>query len=412
MKFSKVQISWLLYDPAASAYAMIVRTVMTPILLSTCAAGICSESEITSAWSLTASFAGIAAGAVSVFFGPMVDARRKKVQMVGIFTAIGVLSCIACILPDMLGRPSGVSGILAVSFIGLCSFMVSNSFYDSLLISVADADDRDRLSSIGYALGYAGALVSFLICLIILKIWGDGVFFRASFLLTAAWWLVGSIPLLLNVREQKTTAGAKGVRIAETIRFVFTHRNILIFLTAYFLYIDGVGTILLAATPLAAGLKISTKHIMFTILALQLFGLPFTILYGRLANRFSAKKMIYAAIGIYVTIAVLVTVMSVCRDLRIRQILFFICAGLIGTSQGGIQSLSRSVFSRIIPPERAAELFAVYNIFGKFTTIVGPFLIAAATMLWDKAELGITMMIVPFCLGAFMLSKVKTADER
>ena len=125
---------------------------------------------------------------------------------------------------------------------------------------------------------------------------------------------------------------------------------------------------------------------MLTILALQIIGLPFTLLYGKLAEKFSAKRMIYIAIAVYFLIAVIVTVMSFCPDLRVRQILFYTAAALIGTSQGGIQSLSRSLFSQIIPAERAAELFAVYNIFGKFTTIVGPVLIFIATGLWDKAE--------------------------
>jgi UMF1 family MFS transporter len=151
---------------------------------------------------------------------------------------------------------------------------------------------------------------------------------------------------------------------------------------------------------------------MTTILALQITGLPFTLLFGRLAAKFTAKTMIFTAIFIYIAIAVIVTAMSFTTGDRLRQILFYTAAALIGTAQGGIQSLSRSVFSRIIPGERAAELFAVYNFFGKFTTIVGPLLlIPLAVLFWNKAELGITLLIIPFSLGAILLTKVKVPEN-
>ena len=229
--------------------------------------------------------------------------------------------------------------------------------------------------------------------------------FYIAFAIAAVWWTLGTIPLYRNVREKASTAETRNLR--ETFRYIFKQKNILLFLISYFLYIDGVGTILLAATPLADGLKISATNLLITILALQFIGLPCTIIYGKLAKRFSGRAMIITAIAIYILIALLVTSMSFCPSLKIRQIIFIICAALIGTSQGGIQSLSRSLFSRIIPPERAAELFAVYNIFGKFTTIVGPLFILIATAATGKAELGITMLIIPFALGAYLLSRVR-----
>ena len=202
------------------------------------------------------------------------------------------------------------------------------------------------------------------------------------------------------------------IKLKDSLKFIISQKNILLFLIAYFLYIDGVGTIMMQATLIAKGLHISNGNIMMTILALQIIGLPCTLLFGRLADKFSAKTMISSAIFIYMFIAVIVTVMSFNRELLIRQILFYLAAALIGTVQGGIQSLSRSLFSRIIPPERAAELFAVYNLFGKFTTIVGPlFLIPLAVFLWNKAELGITLLLIPFALGAILLTKVKVPEN-
>ena len=407
MKLDKQQLAWLIYDPANAAYAMIVRTVAAPVFLAACAKGIWSDSQVTSFWSLTASAAGLAAGVLAVIVGPKVDAKKRKVPMVLTFTMLGVVSVLSYLLV-----PHGVPQlVLAISFVGIASFMVSNSFYDSLLIDISTPSERNRLSTVGYALGYGGALISFLLCLPLMKIAGGTYFFKGAFVIAAVWWLTGAMPLFFKVRENSAECAARCVRFTETCRYIFSQKNILLFLIAYFLYIDGVGTILLAATPLASGLKISGTMIMLTILALQVIGLPCTLIYGKLAEKYSAKSMIYIAVAVYFLIAVIVTVMSFCTDLFIRQILFYTAAALIGTSQGGIQSLSRSLFSRIIPSERAAELFAVYNIFGKFTTIVGPVLIFIATKLWDKAELGITMLALPFALGAWLLTRIKVPNR-
>ena len=402
MKRDKRQLAWLLYDPANAAYAMIVRTVTAPIFLAVCAKDIWSNSQVTSFWSLTASAAGLAAGTFAVLAGPKADAHHRKVPMVMLFTLLGAAATLSyLIVPENMPQI-----VLAISFIGIASYMASNSFYDSLLVDISAPKERNTLSTTGYALGYAGALVSFLLCMPLMKFAGGKYFFSGAFTITAVWWLAGAAPLFFNVREERSASEIKVIKFSETFRYIFSQKNILFFLIAYFLYIDGVGTILLAATPLAAGLKISNTMIMMTILALQIIGLPCTLLYGKLAGKYSARTMIYIAISTYILIAGMVTAMSFCSDILTRQIMFYSAAALIGTAQGGIQSLSRSLFSRIIPQQRAAELFAVYNIFGKFTTIVGPVLIFAATAIWDKAELGITMLIVPFILGAWLLTRI------
>ncbi|MBR7155876.1 MAG: MFS transporter, partial [Lentisphaeria bacterium] len=178
------------------------------------------------------------------------------------------------------------------------------------------------------------------------------------------------------------------------------------------LYIDGVGTIMFAAAPLATGLKISTQYLLITILGLQFLGLPFTLLFGKLAQKFSARAMICTGIIIYAVVSILAGIMSAVQSLAVRQMLFVAIAFLVGTAQGGIQSLSRSLFSRLIPPERAAELFSVYNIFGRFTTIIGPLMmIPLATWLWGKAELGITLMLIPAAIGFILLRKVEIPGE-
>lgn len=400
MKYSSRQLSWLLYDPANAAYALIVRTVFAPLFLGFCAEGIYDGSTVTSLWSICASIAGVVAGIISVLCGPWADRHGKKRSMVLSATTLGILSTLCFLLIN--GKMP--HWVLALSFTGLMSYMIANSFYDSLLPGIAAPGDRDTLSSTGYAWGYAGGVGSFLLCLAPVFLLEPPVSFYCAFAIAALWWCIGTIPLWKNVRETASATGGNSLR--ETCRYIFKEKNILLFLVSYFLYIDGVGTILLAATPLADGLQISALNLLITILALQFIGLPCTILYGKLAKRFSARAMIIAAISVYITIALLVTLMSCCHSLKLRQMIFIVCAALIGSSQGGIQSLSRSLFSRIIPAERAAELFAVYNIFGKFTTIVGPLFILISTMLTGRAELGITMLILPFTAGAVLLKKV------
>ncbi len=400
MKISKEQLSWLLYDPANAAYALIVRTVFAPLFLGYCAGGIYTESQVTSRWSICASVAGIVAGIISVLCGPWADRNNKKRFMVLAATLTGVLSTVGFILiPGKMPL-----AVLILSFTGLMSYMIANSFYDSLLPGIATVQERDALSAAGYAWGYAGGVGSFLLCLLPVFLLKAPWSFYCAFAIAALWWTLGTVPLCKNVRER--AAGTETRNLAETFRYIFKNKNILIFLISYFLYIDGVGTILLAATPLADGLQISAANLLITILALQFIGLPCTIVYGKLAKRFSGRTMIISAVAVYILIALLVTTMSFCPSLKLRQIIFIICAALIGTSQGGIQSLSRSLFSRIIPADRAAELFAVYNIFGKFTTIVGPLFILLATAVTGKAELGITMLMIPFILGALLLLKV------
>ncbi len=413
MAFTKAQKSWLAYDPAISAYAMIVRTVVAPIFLTFAAGSYLGEDKCTEYWGYTCSIAGLVAGAISVFCGPWIDAKRKKVQAVALFTILGVLSTLAYIPLNYFNAGSAAPYIvMGISFVGMLSFMGSNSFYDSLLVSITGKSERDKVSSWGFALGYGGALVSFLLCLPLMFIADQKFFFPGAFLIAALWWAAGSLPLFKNVREKHDGEMQKSVNLKDTLKYIWENKNILIFLAAYFLYIDGVGTIMMQATLIATSLKIDTLFIMVTILALQIIGLPFTLLFGKLADRFSAKAMIYVAIAIYISIAVIVTVMSFLHDAGIRVILFYVAAGLIGTAQGGIQSLSRSLFSKIIPQHRAAELFAVYNIFGRFTTIVGPLLmIPIAVHVWGKAELGISLMILPFICGALLLSKVKVAEN-
>ena len=401
MGFTKKQWSWLLYDPANAAFALIARTVFFPVFFMAVAKPVWGEAVGTAYLSCTASAAGVAAGIFTLSFGNFADVRRKKRLMLAFCTGLSIAA--TAVLP-FLGRTIRPGIVLGLFFCGMFGYMSANGFYDALLVDAAAPEERNRLSSVGYAWGYIGGMIPFIPVMLIaffLKEWT----FKAAFWLTALWWGVGTIPVLKNV-EEKPNDGVR-VPLLGTLKFIVSQPLILGFLITYFLYIDGVGTILLVATPLAKILKITDAVLMSIILALQLIAVPFTILYGKLAEKFGARPLIRIAIAVYVLIAVLTTILSLIPDLLTRQILFGAIAFLVGTSQGGIQALSRSLFSRIIPQERSAELFSVYNFFGKFTTILGPVLVWIATMCWGRPELGVTLLIVPFVCGWVSLRLLK-----
>lgn len=407
MKFTKSQWCWILYDPACSAHALIVRTLFAAIFLNICADGRFTDDKITSLWASTASFACLFAGIIAVSCGSTVDAKKRKAAALMISSSVCILSCFAY----LFCHKGDWFAVLAISFCGIASFAIANSFYDALLPDISIPEERNAISTTGFALGYAGAIAVSLICLPLTFLLKGVLSLKISFAVAGTWFALLALPLFLRVRDSERPV-EHPKKLTETFAFIRQQKNILLFLIAYLLYIDSVGTIMFAAAPLAAGLQISTEYLLVTILGLQFLGLPFTLLYGHLAKKIPERRLIYMAITVYMVIAVLAGVMSFVPSLKIRQLLFVIIAFLVGTSQGGIQALSRSLFSKLIPPERSAELFSVYNIFGRFTTIIGPLLmIPLAVWLWDRAELGITLMLLPAALGVYLLHKITIPGE-
>lgn len=404
MAFTKAQWSWLLYDPANAAYALIVRTVFAPVFFLSAATAVWGEVKSTEYWGYTASLAGICAGIFSLATGNYADLHHKKRLFLGICSAVSIITTI--ILPFTGHMPPVV--ILVLFFFSMAGYMSANSFYDALLTDIAAPEERDRLSSTGYAWGYIGGMIPFIPVMAIAFLLPEWTFF-AAFWMTALWWGCGTVPVLKNTFEHNTCH--RRIDLAVSLKFIMRTPLLRTFLIAYFLYIDGIGTILLIATPIAATLQISSGFLMVIILALQLIAFPFTILYGKLSSRFGTRRMILCAIGVYVLIAVLTGILSFTADIKLKQILFVFIAFLVGTSQGGIQALSRSLFSRIIPPERTAELFGIYNFFGKFTTILGPVMIGIAVHFLGRPELGVTLLAIPFICGGIMLKKLPLPPE-
>ena len=408
MKLNKAQWCWLLYDPGNAAYALLVRAVFAPLFFMHCARGVCSESEAAASWGLLCSGAGIFAGVCSLYFGALADARNRRKTALLAASVLGAVSAAA------LALTGDHRAVMIVYFISLAAYMAGNSFYDSLLISVAQPAQYSRLSTFAYGMGYLGGFIPFVGILAAGFYLGDKIVTaRSAFVLAAVWWVLFSIPLAAAVREVPPSEkiklhwydGFSG--LWKTLKEVFANRNTRLFLIAYFLYIDGVSTILMMAAPISVEIGMSETLLMLTILGLQVIGFPSTITFGKLAGRFGARKMVYAALVLYVLTASLIGVLTLCSSANGKLICFLSAAFLIALAQGGIQSLSRSLYGLLVPEEKAAEFFSVYNIFGKFTTILGPVLVYLVSMIWHRSEYGIVLLIIPFTVGGFMLSKVK-----
>ena len=395
------QIAWIVYDLANAAHALIVRTVFAPLCIKQCAEGVVSSGDATGYWGIIASVAGIVAGVLSVLLGGFCDKRSCRKKFLIFFVLAGVLSTWGfafCSKGDFLQ-------VLVLAFVSLGCYLCANSLYDSFLLDVAAPEQRDKMSVAGYALGYVGGVIPFIGCLILVSLMENKTAaMRLAFIIAGAWWLLLSLPLFITVRENRNAAERKP--LAESIKEVWRNRNVREFLICYFLYIDGVGTIYLMATPIAMDIGISETALLATILGLQFYAFPCTLLYGKLSGYFGRVKMITFAIVCYMAASLLVGSMPFISSNTAKLVIFVIVALVIGTSQGGIQSLSRSFYSDIIPPEKSAEYFGFYNFFGKFTTVIGPLVIFAMVRLAGKSEFGILLMTIPFSVGAVMLNKI------
>jgi UMF1 family MFS transporter len=297
-------------------------------------------------------------------------------------------------------------------------FSLSNVFYDSLLIAVAAEHERDRISALGYALGYLGGGLLFLVNVaMVLKpalfhIASPELAVRLSFLSVAVWWMVFSIPMLRWVREptaptQTCPAHApasvwKG--LWQTAKDVPKQRQLFLFLIAFWLYIDGVGTVIRMALDYGASIGLATSHLISALLLTQFIGFPAAILFGRLGQRWGAKKSVLLGIFVYALVTVMATRMRTAAE-------FYLLAGTVGLVQGGVQSLSRSIYSRLIPPDRAGEYFGFYGILDKSAAFLGPLMMGWVGLATSNSRSGILSLLVLFLLGGWLLTKVKLPER-
>ncbi len=411
--FTKEEKSWIFYDWANSAYSLVIVTAILPIYFKYVAgnAGI-SNSNSTAYWGYATSFATLVISLSAPILGTLADYKGFKKRFFNVFALSGIIMTFAlAFVPD-----KSWIALLVIYVLSHMGYQGANIFYDGFLVDVTEDDRMDEVSSMGYGLGYIGSALLFVAVMVLQVTDGFGllsteIVTKVCFVLTGIWWFIFSYPFLKNVHQRYAIAREKHPikvtmqRLGKTVREISKYKAIVYFLIAYFFYIDGVDTIFSMATSFGIDMGVKSDTLIIILLAVNIVAFPFTIIYGKLAGKFGTKPMILVAVSVYIAICIYALFMDTVID-------FWILGFLVGTSQGGIQALSRSYFARIIPKEKSNEFFGFYNIFGKFSAILGPLIFSFMTQLTGKSQYGIVSLIILFIIGGILLLRMKEDKAR
>lgn len=414
-RFTRKEKSWILYDWANSVYATVMMAALCPIYFAQVAGAAGQSGDYW--WGIGTSVAMVIIAVLAPILGAFADYRGYKKRIFAGFLVLGlVFTALSAITENWMVLLLGY----AVSHIG---FSGSNVIYDSFLHDVTTKDRMDKVSSYGYAMGYiGGSTLPFLVCigLVMLAafrpdILSESAAYRISIGIAVLWWALFSIPFLKNVKQEHGLARPKrGVvkgafaAVGRTAAKIVRNRGMLIFILAYFFYIDGVGTVITMSTAYGETLGLSAVGMILALLVTQIVAMPCSILFGNLSRRVGSLKLIFFAIGTYLVICVVGFVMGFGLEedffgVGTAQILFWILAVLVGTVQGGIQAISRSYYAKLVPPENSGEFFGFFEIFGKFAAVMGPALYALTKGLTGRSSLSILSVALLFVVAIILL---------
>ena len=401
-KLNKLEKYWVLYDVGNSAFVLLMSTII-PIYYKNMASseGI-SLANSTAYYSYAISIATI----IVAILGPSGKGMKKI-----FFTSsmmMGVLACAA------LSIPTTVVIFLALLVIGKIVFSMSLIFYDSMLVDITTDDRVDEVSSKGYAWGYIGSCVPFIISLLIIlkaDYIGISTYVATSiaFILNGLWWFIVTIPLVKNykqihyVERSNNTILGSIKRLSHIFKEIKNNRKVFIFLISFFFYIDGVYTIIEMATSYGKDVGITDNSMLMALLLTQVVAFPFSIFFGKLSKKFKVKDLISMCIAAYFLIALFALQLDTAIE-------FWILATFVGVFQGAIQALSRSYYSKIIPKEKSSEYFGIYDVFGKGASFVGTMIMGLSTQIFESSKAGVVGIAVMFVLG-FILFRVQGKSE-
>jgi UMF1 family MFS transporter len=408
---NKKVLSWAFYDWANSAFATTVMAGFFPIFFKSFWAGDLTGPE-SSAWLGTAnSVSGLVIVCIAPFLGALADITNKKKLFLGLFAFLGIITTGSLFF---IAQGMWVTAMMVYIF-ACIGFSGGNVFYDSLLINVSSDQNRNRVSALGYSLGYLGGGFLFVLNVAMyqspeffgLKSITEAVLF--SFLSVSVWWGVFSIPIFRFVNEDpinKVEIKATNLfieslqRVISTFKDIRQYKTLSLFLLAYWLYMDGVDTIVRMALAYGADIGLDASDMILALIITQFVGFPATILYGILGDKLGLKLMLSVGIIGYI----FVTIFSI----FITNISgFYFLATVIGLFQGGVQSISRTIFSQLIPPEKATEFFGFYNLVGKSAVVFGPILVGWIAYIFDNPDYGILSLLLLFIPGLLVLWRVK-----
>ena len=409
MKLNGKEKRWILYDVGNSAFVLLVATII-PIYFNYLAgkAGL-SDVDYLAYWGYAASICTVIVAILGPILGTIADTKGYKKPIFMISILIGTIAC------SLLGLMVQWMAFLIVFLIAKVGFSASLIFYDSMLSDITDEERMDYVSSQGYAWGYIGSCVPFVLCLVIV-LGSDTLGIRMetamgiAFVLVAVWWLLMSLPLLKNYEqkyyvEKKPHAIAQSFkRLGETFKNMKEEKQVFMFLLAFFFYIDGVYTIIDMATAYGSALGLDSTGLLLALLVTQIVAFPCAIIFGNLSYRIRTEKLIIVCIFAYLGIAIFAVFLK-------TQLQFWILAILVGMFQGGIQALSRSYFTKIIPEEHSGEYFGLMDICGKGASFVGTTIVSIVSQLTGNISMGVGMIAILFCIGIVIFLKAVSMNR-
>ena len=395
----KKYFSWILYDWANSAYATIVLAGFFPIIFADYYATSFSESQRTLVLGISNSTASLLLILFAPFLGIIADKKNNRKTFLIFFAFLGISSTLFLVLIEK-DSWALASIFFSVSILG---FMFSNIFYDSMLLSFKKKNTYDSISSYGYALGYLGGGISFVLSILFLLYFKESNFDlilnkKIVFIFASFWWLFFMIPLIIFWKESNENKSINKGGITKTFKDIKSNKKLLLFLFSYWIYIDGVDTIIRMAVNYGLTIGFTPDHLLLALVITQFVSFPGTLLMNKIASLKTTEFGIIVCLFVYILITFIAYNLKTIYD-------FYLIAVLIGIVQGGIQALSRSYYSTLIPRNRSSEFFGVYNMLGKFAALLGPLLVGLVTYMTDSSRLGIFSVSLFFIIGLYFFIK-------
>ena len=399
--------AWILYDVGNSAFVLLVATLIPIFFNALAEEGGLSSVDYLAYWGYAASAVTIITAVLSPILGTLADTRGFKKPIFILCLVVGVAGCCA------MGVAKTWLPFLLIFVFAKVGFSGSLVFYDSMLSDVTTPDRMDVVSSRGYAWGYIGSCVPFVVCLALVL--GSGAIglsqmkaLNIALFITAAWWLAMTLPLLKTYRQlhyvevEKHAIRQSFARIGHTLRHLHEDKQVFWFLLAFFCYIDGVYTIIDMATAYGTALGLDTTGLLLALLVTQIVAFPSALIFGRLSAKYPSTTLIPVCIAAYAGIALFAFFLT-------QQWQFWVLAFVVGMFQGGVQALSRSHFAKIIPPEKSGEYFGLFDICGKGASFLGTMIVSVGSQLTGSANVGVGSLIVLFVVG-FVLFRVSCKE--
>lgn len=421
-KLTPLEKSWIGYDIANSAFILLVSTIIPIYFEALCTEGGLSNAEYLSTWSFIGSIATVIVAFVGPICGTMADRKGFKKPIFLLSLILGAVGCAA------LGAAWSWLSFAVIFVVAKVGYNSANVFYDAMLPEITTEERMDDVSSRGYAYGYIGSVIPFVLCLVVVL--GNGVIgismttaMTIAFLITAIWWVGLSVPLLKKYK-QTAYVEAKGNPVAQafgqlwkTFQEAKHHKHILLYLLAFFFFIDGVYTIIEMATAYGTSLGLDSTGLLLALLWTQIVAFPFAILFGRLAAKHDTGKLIKICILAYTGITLFAVFLM-------SQWQFWLLATLVGMFQGGIQALSRSYLGKIVPAEQSGEYYGLMDICGKGASFLGLTLVGAVSSLAEgvtipvfglelqSQSLAVGSLVIIFAIGYVLFSKADKLNKR